>query len=129
MAMSPAQAQKIFDRHNPASAVVRAPNGRARMRTLLDEYARAVVNLYGVITKEEFVELFNAHHEDQTTVEEVFTLLLPQVLKSRRYGFYEDYIVHHAVLWRFDWVETEFRWTPKAKETRTTSSLFDCLRG
>ena len=104
MSMTERQAKRIFDRYNPANGVVRCPNGRAKMRRPLDIYAKAAVNLYGIIGRDEFVEIFNAHHDDQTSTDEVYALLLPNVLKHRWYGFYKDYIVHYAILSNFDWV-------------------------
>ena len=104
MRMTERQAKRIFDRYNPANGVVRCPNGRAKMRRPLEIYAKAAVNLYGIIGREEFVELFNAHHDDQTSTAEVYALLLPNVLKHGWYGFYKDYIVHYAILRNFDWV-------------------------
>jgi len=99
------QAMKIFEKYNPIDRVVRCPNGRAKMRKPLDLYAKAAVNLYGIIRQEEFVEIFNAQNKEQTTAEEVFTILLPNVQKSKWYGFYKDYIVHYAILSDFDWVD------------------------
>lgn len=92
--MTESRAQKIFDKYNPKDAVRRCPNGRAVVRDLLDIYAKASVNLYGVIPKKEFVEIFNKQNIVQTTVDEIFTLLMPMVLKKRWYCFYKDYIVH-----------------------------------
>ena len=104
--MTEKQAKKLFEKYNPADSVVRCPNGRAKMRKPLDLYARAAVNLYGIIRRDEFVEIFNSQNDEQTSVDEVFMILLPNVLKpSRWYGFYKDYIVHYAVLSNFDWVD------------------------
>lgn len=105
MTMTETQAKAIFETYNPASDVRRCPNGRAKMRKPLDAYAVAAVNLYGIIRRDEFVEIFNAQNEEQTTSEEVYTILLPQVLKSAWYGFYKEYIVHYGVLDNFDWVD------------------------
>lgn len=57
--MSKQQAKRIFEKNNPASDVVRCPFGRARVRKQLDLYARAAVNLYGIISRKELVEMFN----------------------------------------------------------------------
>jgi hypothetical protein len=103
--MTETQAKKIFEKYNPAKDIVRCPNGRAKMRKPLDLYAKAAVNLYGIIHREEFAGIFNAQNKEQTTADEVYTILLPNVLKSGWYGFYKEYIVHYAVLRNFDWVE------------------------
>ena len=121
--MTEKKAQIIFERFNPEEAVTRCPKGRAAFRTLLDTYARAAVNLYGIISVTELVEIFNRQNADQTNADEVFTLLLPLVLKSKWYCFYKDYIVHY---WAFDdfdyadyWLEEQGdkqRFIPEKKE-------------
>lgn len=103
--MNEKQAKKIFDKYNPADGVVRCPNGRAKMRKPLDLYVKAAVNLYGIIKLDELAEIFNSQNEEQTTADEVYTILLPNVLKNGWYGFYKDYVVHYAILDDFGWVE------------------------
>ena len=93
------KAKKIFEQYNCKSDVVRCPNGRAITRKLLDSYATAAVNLYGIISRVDFVKIFNKQNLDQTTEEEIYILLLPLVLKEGWYGFYKKYIVHY---WFFD---------------------------
>lgn len=89
-------AKKIFEQYNRTSDVVRCPNGRAIVRKQLDSYARAVVNLYGMISREDFVNIFNKQNSYQTSSDEVYILLLPLVLKEGWFGFYKDYIVHYS---------------------------------
>lgn len=103
--MTERQTQKIFDKYNPTSAVTRCPNGRASVRKLLDTYTRAAVNLYGVISKAELVEIFNIQNSEQTNADEVFDLILPLVLKKKWYCFYKDYIVHYWAMEDFDYAE------------------------
>ena len=103
--MTEKQATKIFEKYNPADDAVRCPYGRAKMRKPLDLYAKAAVNMYGIIRRDEFVDIFNAYNEEQTSVEEVYTILLSNVLKDRWYGFYKEYLVHYAVLDDFELVE------------------------
>lgn len=97
--MSEENAKKIFEQYNRTSDIVRCPNGRAITRKLLDSYARAAVNLYGIISREDFIDIFNKQNIDQTTDEEIYILLLPLVLKDGWYGFYKEFIVHY---WFFD---------------------------
>ncbi|MDD4590998.1 MAG: hypothetical protein PHG06_11310, partial [Parabacteroides sp.] len=99
------KAKKIFEQYNRVSDVVRCPNGRARVRKLLDCYARAAANLYGVISRDEFVAIFNKQNSDQTSKEEIYILLLPLVLKEGWYCFYKEFIVHYAYFEDFDQVE------------------------
>ena len=91
--------KNTFELYNRKSDVVRCPNGRAIVRKALDSYAQAAVNLYGIISREDFVDIFNKQNVDQTTEEEVYILLLPLVLKEGWYGFYKEYLVHY---WCFD---------------------------
>ncbi len=85
---------EIFDQYNPASDVVRCPYGRSGVRKELDRYAFAALNLYGIISREELVEIFNAQNESQTTPEELYILLLPLIRKEKRYCFYKDHVIH-----------------------------------
>lgn len=94
--MTGEKAKKIFEQYNCTSDVVRCPNGRAIIRKLLDSYARAAVNLYGIISCDDFVSIFNKQNVDQTSNEEIYILLLPLVLKNGWYGFYKEYIVHYS---------------------------------
>jgi hypothetical protein len=84
----------LFEKYNPETQVIRCPNGKSGIRRELDLYAQTAVNLYGIISKEEFVEIFNSHHEEKTTNDEMFTLLLPIILKQKKYGFYENLLIH-----------------------------------
>jgi len=103
--MTKNEAKKIFDRYNTITDVVSCPKGKTKVRDLLDLYAIAAANLYGIIRRDEFVEIFNAHNKEQTTSDEVYKILLPKVLKDKWYGFYKDYIVHYLALDNFDLVE------------------------
>lgn len=49
--MTEKDAKKIFEQYNRTADVIRCPNGRAIIRKLLDSYARAAVNLYGIISR------------------------------------------------------------------------------
>lgn len=94
--MTEEKAKKIFEQYNRTSDVVRCPNGRAIVRKLLDSYARAAVNLYGIISRDAIVDIFNKQNVDQTSDDEIYVLLLPLVLKNGWYGFYKEYIVHYS---------------------------------
>ena len=93
--MTGEKAKKIYEQYNRASEVVRCPNGRAIVRKMLDSYVRAAVNLYGIISREDFVDIFNKQNIDQTTDDEIYILLLPLVLKDGWYCFYKEHIVHY----------------------------------
>lgn len=106
--MNKEKARRIFEQYNPASDVVRCPRGRAFIRKQLDLYAKAAVNLYGVISREEFVSIFNEQNTEKTNSKEIYILLLPLVLKEGRYCFYKQYIVHSRFFDDFDQVEYLF---------------------
>ncbi len=61
---------------------------------LLNAYAIAAANLYGVITQEDFVALFNSQNERQTDIDEVFGTLMRFVAMENGYCFYSEYIVN-----------------------------------
>ena len=103
------KAEKNFAKYNPAEAVTRCPNGRAPVRKQLDVYARAAINLYGVIAVHDFSEIFNRHNTEQVNDQEVFSLLLPLVLKKKWYCFYKDYIVHYGLMEDFSYADAWIR--------------------
>lgn len=97
--MNKKTAEKVFEKYNRQDDVVRCPYGRAGTRKLLNTYAKAAVHLYGAISREDFVKIFNDQNTEQTTSQELYVLLLPLVLKDGWYGFYKDHLVHY---WFFD---------------------------
>ncbi len=94
--MDEKMAKMIFDIHNPASDVVRCPYGKSGIRTQLDSYARAAVNLYGIIELDEFIDIYNSQNPEQVGSGDVYILLLPLVLKKGWYCFYKEYLVHYV---------------------------------
>ncbi|MBK5247473.1 MAG: hypothetical protein JJE49_09445, partial [Peptostreptococcaceae bacterium] len=100
--MTKGKAKKIFEQYNRTADVVRCPNGRAIVRKPLDSFAMAAVNLYGIISRDDFVDIFNKQNVDRTDNEEIYILLLPLVLKDGWYGFYKEYIVHYSFFENFD---------------------------
>lgn len=100
--MTEEKAKIIFEQYNRTSDVVRCPNGRAIIRKVIDSYARAAVNLYGIISRDDFVSIFNKQNADWTSNEEIYILLLPLVLKDGWYCFYKEYIVHYWLFNDFD---------------------------
>ena len=106
--MTKKQAEQIYEKYNPNDAVIRCPNGKASLRKLLDAYAKAAVNLYGIIRIKDLVEIFNNQNTEQTDADEVFTLLLPGVIKGYKspaggyYCFYKDCIINYLITENFD---------------------------
>jgi len=103
--MNEEKASKIFEQFNRRSDVVRCPYGRASTRKLLDSYAMAAVNLYGIISRDDLVNIFNKQNVDQTNTKEIYTLLLPLVLKDRWYCFFKEYLVHYWFFTDFNQVD------------------------
>ncbi len=64
-----------------------------RFRDLLNNYAIASVSLYGVVSQEEFVELFNSQNERQTNIDQMFPILLNYIYTDVGYCFWNEYIV------------------------------------
>lgn len=94
--MTKGKANIIFEKYNPLSDVVRCPYGRAPVRNMLDLYAKAAVNLYGAIKREELLDIFNQQNPEKTTAQEIYVLLLPLVFKEECYCFYKENIVHYS---------------------------------
>ena len=61
---------------------------------LLHVYAKAATNLYGFITMEDFVKIFNRQNKDKTDVQDSFYSLVPHSIEGTDYYFCEDYIVN-----------------------------------
>jgi hypothetical protein len=95
-----------------------------RFRYLVNDYAIACVSLYGVISQDDFVELFNSQNERQTTIDEVFSILLNYVFAEEGYCFWEEYIVDDefeeedfvAVKWLVEERKGKPRYTPPREE-------------
>ncbi len=88
----------LFNRYNRKKDLVRCPYGRSKVRSQLDAYVKGAVSLYGAVSCEDLVNLFNQQHEDQTDPEELYILLLPLVHKNADYGFYKGHLVHPLFL-------------------------------
>ena len=56
-------------------------------------YAEAAANLYGVISQDDFVALFNSQNEDITSKEELFDALIRHIVVDAGYCFWDKYIV------------------------------------
>ena len=95
----------LFEKYNSPSEVVRCPLRYLKWRKKLNTYAIAAVNLYGLISLFDFTIIFNKFFRVELTTEVVKKILLPFVFKHRRFGFYEDYLVHYVILDDFEWVD------------------------
>ena len=90
----------VFNVHSPfvSSEELKRPLSvkEQKRADLLNKYALAATNLYGIIPQNEFVSIFNSHNEEKTSVDEVFKTLLRYVYDWVGYCFYEEYIVHYS---------------------------------
>jgi len=100
--MTEKQAKRIFKKFNNASDVIRCPNGKANTKKLLHSYARAAVNLYGIISCNELLDIFNEQNNEHIEYKDIYTFLLPLVLKEGWYCFYKHYIVHYSFFTDFE---------------------------
>ena len=64
-----------------------------RYSDLLHSYAVAAVSLYGAISQDDFVALFNSQNERQTSIDEMYPILLAFVFMNAGYCFWKEYIV------------------------------------
>ena len=64
-----------------------------RFRDILNNYAIAAVSLYGVISKEDFVELFNSQNNRKIDILDVSTILESSIYTDSEYCFWDEYIV------------------------------------
>lgn len=60
---------------------------------LLHNYAMATTHLYGAISQDDFVAIFNAQNSHRTTVEELFPALIRHIAVEAPYCFWDEYIV------------------------------------
>ncbi|MDD3382254.1 MAG: SEC-C domain-containing protein [Bacilli bacterium] len=97
--------KKIFEKYNPIKDVVRCPNGKARLKKTLDIFVKASLNLYGVIEITEFVKIFNKFTKENVTENDVYTILLPNVIKYGWYCFYKNFLISFVFLEDFSWAE------------------------
>lgn len=78
-----------------------------RFRDLLNSYAIAAVSLYGAISQDDFVELFNSQNDRQTSIDEMFSILMDYVYMDAGYCFWDEYIVDS------DFEEDDFQGVPR----------------
>ncbi len=106
----------IFKKYNDEAKKKRCPRGYSKIRDVLDGYAIAAVNLYGVISVEELIDIFNEDIQIRLTAQDLKDLLLPKVLKEKMYCFYKDYVVHYICIDNFelaDYIVTSQKDKPK----------------
>lgn len=73
-------------------SVLGLPEKKA-FRNLLNNYAIAAVSLYGVISQDDFVALFNSQNQRQTNINEIFSILMSYIQRNEGYCFWDEYIV------------------------------------
>lgn len=73
---------------------------------LLDRYALAATNLYGVISQDDFLALFNQQNEEEVGIDEMFAALIRFIAVDAPYCFWKDYLVSE------DFAENDFNDVP-----------------
>jgi hypothetical protein len=89
-----------------------------RFRDLLNNYAVAAVSLYGAIGQEELVALFNSQNDRQTSIDEMFPILLNYVIANTGYCFWKEYIVDD------DFEEDDFQDVPHLLAARKGKPMY-----
>lgn len=85
----PREVREVYDDLKKGGIVARKERS-----DLLSNYAMAAVELYGVISQDDFVALFNSQNADPTDIDEVFRTLLRQIAVDKGdYCFWDEYIV------------------------------------
>ncbi len=78
-----------------------------RFSDLLHNYAVAAVSLYGAISQDDFVALFNSQNARKTSIDEIYPILLSHVFTDVGYCFWKEYIVGSG------FEEDDFREVPR----------------
>lgn len=66
---------------------------RIELRNLVNDYASALVSLYGVVAQDEFIEIFNAQNKQQITQDALFPILCDHIMGEAGYCLWREYIV------------------------------------
>jgi hypothetical protein len=94
-----------------------------RFSDRLHKYAVAAVSLYGAISQDDFVALFNSQNDRQTSIDEMHPILLAHVCMNAGYCFWKEYIVDDG----FD--EDDFRGVTTLIAERKVKSRYTPPRG
>lgn len=88
----PREVREVFAALENGGIVVRKERS-----DLLNDYATAAVELYGAISQDDFVSLFNSQNTTHTDIDEVFRILIRQIAVDKSdYCFWDEYIVSDA---------------------------------
>lgn len=60
---------------------------------LFHQFIEASINLYGIISQDEFIDLFNHYNKESTTVDELFPCMIRHIAVDAGYCLWEEYIV------------------------------------
>jgi len=94
---------------------------------LLNDYAIAAANLYGVITQEDFVKLFNSQNERKIDIDEMFGVLIKYAAMGYGYCFWEEYIVNDDFE-KNDYKDVEYITRARVSKPRYTPSKQEILK-
>lgn len=97
--------KNVFEKYNNKLKNVECEEDMLKIRDLLNKYAISFVNLSGVISVKEMVDIFNGQNPDQVTVNQIKSLLQPFVFSEKKYCFFKENIVHFWFADDFDLVD------------------------
>lgn len=87
--MMPDEIKAIFARFSSNGFVER------KMKSdLLDRYALAFIHLYGIISQDEFISIFNAQNSCKTDTDELFSVLNQHISADAPYRFWGKYLTN-----------------------------------
>lgn len=61
---------------------------------LINNYAKAAVNLYGIISQDEFVEIFNSQNKYKVDIDTIFSVFIKHIYLDADYCLWDEYIVY-----------------------------------
>lgn len=93
---------KTFLKYNPLVSADDFSSEEQKTVSLLNKYAAAAINLYGVISKSEFVDIYNSQNAKKISVDDLCKMLSFYVYRDRDYCFYKEYLVF------FDFIDNDF---------------------
>lgn len=84
----PEEVRQAFEQLEPAKFFA-----DMKFRFNLIDVAIAAINLYGVISQPDLIELFNRQSDRKTTIDEMFSILIDEVYDEIGFCFWKDYLV------------------------------------
>ena len=97
---------------------------KQRRAELINNYAKAAVNLYGAISLDEFIKLFNSQNEEKTELEEVLISIMRYIYDDPTYILYENYIADYYFDENIDLIKSLLRITSSKPRYIPSKNMF-----